>query len=116
MAGRPSRHHSLGIVHCLGLVQQPEDLLAESGAAQAWAAGTGQVTTAVGAGVVVAADPAAHGAPVAAQQARDGGRRLALLGEQDHHQATADSDHALRCSSRRWRAPAVRVKIVGPGL
>ena len=40
--------------------------------------------------------PAAHGARVAAQQLGDGDRRPAVLGEQDHDQATADPVAAMQ--------------------
>ena len=71
------------------LGQEPTDTIAQPWAAEAGSARSGPVGKAVGAVGVVAMHPAAHGARVAAQQFRDGGRRPTALGEQDHDQAAA---------------------------
>jgi hypothetical protein len=67
---------------------------------QPWAAEPGSarpesVGKTVGAVGVVALYPAAHGARVAAQQLGDGGRRPAVLGQQDHDQAQGDAVRAV---------------------
>jgi hypothetical protein len=80
----------------LGLAEQPADPLAEPGAAQPWPAAAGPVGQGGSAVVLVAVDPAAHGRGIVAQQVGDLGRCEALLGEQDHHQATADSVGAVQ--------------------
>ena len=71
------------------LGQEPTDTITQPWAAEPGAARSGPVGKAMGAVGVVAMHPAAHGARVAAQQFRDGGRRPAALGEQDHDQAAA---------------------------
>jgi hypothetical protein len=78
------------------LGQQPADASTQPGAAEPGSARPGPVGQAVGAVGVVAVDPAAHGARVAAQQLGDGGRRPAVLGQQDHDQAAADPVRAVQ--------------------
>ena len=72
------------------LGQEPTDTIAQPWAAEPGSARSGPVAKAVGALAVGAMHPAAHGARVAAQQLGDGGRRPAVVGEQDHDQAAAD--------------------------
>jgi hypothetical protein len=78
------------------LGQEPTDTIAQSWAAEAGSARSGPVGKAVGAVAVVAMHPAAHGARVAAQQLGDGGRRPAVLREQDHDQPAADTVRAVQ--------------------
>jgi hypothetical protein len=80
----------------LGLAKQPADPLAEPAAAQPWPTAAGPVGQPAGAVGAVAVDPAAHRRRVVAQQVSDLGRGLALLGEQDHHQAAADPVGAVQ--------------------
>jgi hypothetical protein len=78
------------------LGQQPTDATTQPWAAEPGSARPGPVGEAVGAVGVVAVDPAAHRARVAAQQLGDGGRRPAVLGQQDHDQAAADAVGAVQ--------------------
>jgi hypothetical protein len=78
------------------LGQEPADTIAQPWAAEPGSARSGPVAKAMGTGGVVAVHPAAHGARVAAQQLGDGGRRPAVLGEQDHDQAAADPVGAVQ--------------------
>jgi hypothetical protein len=79
----------------LGLVQQRQDALVQAGAAQRWPASSGPVAQPAGAVWVVAVDPAAHRARVAAQQLGDGRRRQAMVGQQDHDQAQGGAVRAV---------------------
>ena len=78
------------------LGQEPADTIAQPWAAEAGSARPGPVGKAVSAVGVVAMHPAAHRAWVAAQQLGDGGRRPAVVGEQDHDQAAADPVWAVQ--------------------
>jgi hypothetical protein len=78
------------------LGQEPADASMKPWAAEPGSAWPGPVGQAVGAVGVVAVDPAAHGARVAAQQLGDGGRRPAVVGQQDHDQAAADPVRAMQ--------------------
>src|SRR6266498_4048997 len=78
------------------LGQEPADASTQPPATEPGSARPGPVGKAVGAVGVVPVDPAAHGARVAAQQLGDGGRRPAVLGQQDHDQAAADPVRAVQ--------------------
>jgi hypothetical protein len=91
---------------CPGVGEQPADPVAEPGAAQAGSARSGPVGEPGRAVLVVAVDPAAHGARVAAQQLGDGGRGPTLLGQQDHDQPHADPVGPCSSLSRSQGQPA----------
>jgi hypothetical protein len=101
----------------LGLVQQPQDALVQAGAAQRWPASSGPVAQPAGAVGVVAVDPAAHRARVAAQQLGDGRRRQAMVGQQDHDQAQGGAVRAVEQAQQVARtgggAGGVGVHAVG---
>jgi hypothetical protein len=94
-AGRPSRCHSRPIVQVLGWSSNLRMRWCRRGAAQRWPASSGPVAQPAGAVGVVAVDPAAHRARVAAQQLGDGRRRQAMVGQQDHDQAQGGAVRAV---------------------
>jgi hypothetical protein len=114
-AGRPSRCHSRPIVQALGW---------KAGAAQRWPASSGPVAQPAGAVGVVAVDPAAHRARVAAQQLGDGRRRQAMVGQQDHDEAQGGAARAVELlhlvgPHRRLRAEPLTIRLgcsSSPGL
>jgi hypothetical protein len=81
---------------CRGFGQQPQDPLAKPWATQAGPARAGSVGQAGDPVGVVAADPAAHGGWVGAQQVGDGAGAVAALREQDHDQAGGDAVGAVQ--------------------
>jgi hypothetical protein len=99
------------------LGQQPADASMKPWATEPGSARSGPVGKAVCAVVVVAVDPAAHRARVAAQQLGDARRRPAVLGQQDHDQAAADPVGAVQqpqdVAGAAGRAGAVGVHAGG---
>ena len=116
-AGRPSRCHSRPIVQALGWSSNLRMRWCRRGLPSGGRPARGRSPSPLVPWGVVAVDPAAHRARVAAQQLGDGRRRQAMVGQQDHDQAQGGAVRAVEQAQQVARtgggAGGVGVHAVG---